>query len=236
MGGKMKRISILNIFMFALIANFAYNCGGKGAAGGSSAGAGGSAGGCTLCTISGTISGTWISGDSVTLQIDGANNTVLTNPVSAFTFGPFVDKTTHKITILSNTIAGAGKCFIGNGDRGLAGANITDVLVTCGSVAGITGGAKQITVTWPVSRSFDVGTAPGGGHKVYFDKVGPGLVSKTTPYVIDVPNTTLPNPNTVVITGLSTPANTTFYVRIGAYSAINPTGGTLSAESPILVP
>lgn len=88
------------------------------------------------------------------------------------------------------------------------------------------GGNRTITVTWNTSRSFDVQSA-GGGHKIYYNSQ-PG-VTKSTPYVVDVPNSDSATSGT--ITGLKSGCKV--YVRVGAYSAIHPAGGKLSPESSI---
>ena len=91
----------------------------------------------------------------------------------------------------------------------------------------VTGGSNTVTVSWVTGRSFDVNTAVGGGHKIYYSST-PGI-TKSTLNVVDVPNSS--SLTTGTITGLN--PGCTIYVRVGAYSAINSAGGNLSAESSI---
>lgn len=175
--------------------------------------------------MSGAVGGTWVAGDSVTLQFDGANDTVITNPSSTFSFGSLSNGTTHSVTILNYTVASGGKCFIGNGTRRISGADITDIVVTCGAYPNITDGLTTIHVTWPASRSYDVTTAPGGGYKIYYD-LSSNVVNKSTPFVIDVPNTA---GTTTVITGVT--AAQVYTVGVCGYSKINPDGGPLITAS-----
>ena len=82
-------------------------------------------------------------------------------------------------------------------------------------------------VTWPASRSHDVKNVNAGGHRVYYSHLPGSLPENMT--VVDVPNTQ--SQTQIEITGLM--AGCTYYVRVGAYSAINTDGGELSVESAI---
>lgn len=93
-----------------------------------------------------------------------------------------------------------------------------------------TGGSKSVTVNWAASHSYDVSTAAGGGHKIYYDFASG--ITKSTPNVVDVPNTA--SLTTGTISGLT--SGCTYYVRVGGYSALNTAGGNLSPETSITVP
>ena len=175
--------------------------------------------------VSGTVSGL-TTGQSVTLRLNGANNQTVTNPATAFAFPAISDGIAYTVSIFSKT-AGIG-CYLTNGSGTMAGAAVSNVAVTCGPC--LSGGNKQISVSWAASRSFDVNNATGGGHKIYYD-LATG-VSKATANVINVPRTTSTTAGT--ITGLW--SGCTYFVRVGGYSALNPTGGNLSAESSIAIP
>lgn len=176
--------------------------------------------------VSGTVSGLPVAGNSVTLQLNGGNNKTVTNPATTFNFPAIADGSAYSVTVLSKT-AGLG-CYVTSGSGTIAGANVTNVTVTCGQC--ISGGNKQITVTWNASRSFDVNNATGGGHKIYYD-TSTG-VSNTTPNVVNVPNTT--STTTGTITGVW--SGCTYFIKVGGYSSINSAGGNLSPEKSITVP
>lgn len=179
--------------------------------------------------VSGNVSGLPAPGDSVTLQLNGTNNQTITNPGTTFTFLAIADGTPYLITTLSKSVAGLG-CYGGTDTSGaISGAAVNTAQVNCKPC--FPGGAKTITVKWTASRSYDVYTATGGGHKIYYDTVA--NVSKTTPGVgiLDVPGTTSTTQGT--INGLN---SCIYYIKAGGYSAINLTGGNLSTESVIIVP
>lgn len=98
------------------------------------------------------------------------------------------------------------------------------------SCSSIGAGSASIDVSWTQSRSYDVATVAGGGHKIYVSTSSG--VTKLTTDVIDVPNTTSLTSGT--ISGVT--RGCTYYIRVGAYSALNTAGGDLSTESSITVP
>jgi len=181
----------------------------------------------TLYSVGGSVSGLG-PGESVTLS-NGADTVTVTEPATTFTFPTRLAKgASYDVQIVSTT--SVNPCTTGFNSGTIGATNVSNVSALCTSC--LNTGAKQITVNWAASRSFDVNNAPGGGHKIYYNAT-PG-VTKTTGKVVTVANTT----STVsgVITGLSNSANCVYSIRVGGYSAINPAGGDLSLESSITVP
>lgn len=176
-------------------------------------------------TVGGTISGL-SSGESITLQVNGGGNVTISHPSTAFSFS-LPDESAYTVTVLSRPATKG--CYVSNGTGTLAGANVSNVTVTCGVCIG-GGGNKSINVSWTASRSYEVNTASGGGHRIYYDaQTG---VTATTPNTVNVPNTTSTTNGT--ITGLW--PGCTYYVRVRAYSSLNATGGDLSPESSVSIP
>ncbi len=175
--------------------------------------------------VQGTVSGLG-GGESVTLQINGGSNQTITNPATALSFS-LADGTAYTVTVLSQP-SGKG-CKVTNASGTLAGADVTNVTVACGPCTD-GNGDKQINVTWTASRSADVHSVLGGGHKIYYDTLTG--VSKTTLNVVDVPNTTSTTSGTIP----NLYKGCTYFVKVGGYSALNTSGGDLSAESSITVP
>lgn len=175
--------------------------------------------------VQGNITGL-SGGESVTLQINGGGNQTITNPTSTFSFS-LADESAYAVTVLSQP-TGKG-CKVTNGTGTLAGATVTNVVVACGPCTD-GNGDKQITVSWTASRSYDVNTAAGGGHKIYYDTLTG--ISKTTTNVVTVPNTTSTTTGTIP----NLYKGCTYFVKVGGYSTLNSVGGDLSAESSITVP
>ena len=181
-------------------------------------------------TVGGNVTGL-PGGGSVVLQLNGGSNKTVTSSSTAFTFAAQADGSAYAVTILS---APSGyQCVVtggsgGDGSGTFSGASVTNIAVACASCIG--GGSKTLTVSWTASRSYDVGTAAGGGHKIYYD-LSSG-VSKTTPNVVDVPNSSSTTSGTIsnLVSGCK------YYVRVGAYSALNSTGNDLTTEQSVTIP
>lgn len=114
------------------------SCGGGGGYGGSSG-----AGGTTTYTIGGTLNG---SVGDVTLQLNGANDRVLSAP-GAFTFATGLAYLAgYSVTVSSS----AQNCRVTNGAGTVGLSNVTNVSVTCTSVvrsAALSGAAENPPVT-----------------------------------------------------------------------------------------
>ena len=99
----------------------------------------------TAYTVGGTTSG--LAGGGLVLQLNGANDQTV-NTDGPFTMSPaLADGATYAVTVLTQP---AGQtCGVSNGSGTIAGANVTNVVVTCttnpsytvgGSVTGLVGG------------------------------------------------------------------------------------------------
>jgi hypothetical protein len=177
-------------------------------------------------TVSGTVSGLGTD-ESVVLRINDADNQTVTYPATAFSFGSVVDGTGYIVSIY--TKPDAKFCSITNDTGTLAGANVTNVSVSCIPCLGGTT-AKSAVVNWDASRSYDVKTAASGGYKIYYS-TSPG-VSTSTPNVIDVPNTLSTTTRTIP----NLQSGCTYYLKVGAYSAINTdASASLSAETSFTI-
>ena len=175
-------------------------------------------------TVGGNVTGLG-GGESVTIQINGGNNQTISSNTS-FTFPAMSDGSAYSVTVLSSP-SGKG-CTTTNGSGTLASGNVTNVAVPCQPCG--TGGSSSFTVSWDASRAYGVNNASGGGHRIYW--AATSGISKTTPNVVTVANSTSTTTGTVtgVIGG-----GCTYYVKVGAYSSINSTGGDLSAETSVTV-
>jgi len=91
-------------------------------------------------------------------------------------------------------------------------------------------GDKSIKITWDSSRSYDVSTVSGGGHKVYYNSTS--SISKTNSAIVDIPASTSGVSGTIS----KLHGGCTYYIRVGAYSNLNPAGSNLSAERSIKIP
>ena len=85
---------------------------------------------------------------------------------------------------------------------------------------------KKISVTWTPSKNTAV-NKNGGGYRVYYSKFS-GFNINSASY-LNVPYTSGQNtPNSAVITGLSVGM---YYIKVIAFSSINPIGGTTGSQS-----
>lgn len=176
-------------------------------------------------TVGGSVSGL-CSGQSVQLQNNGGD-TQTVNGSTTFTFAAQNDLAAYNVTVLSQP-AGI-VCNVTNGAGNLSNANVTNVSVACTGCMSC-GGVNTFTAHWTASRSYDVSTASGGGHKIYYD-VNPGITT-SSPGMLNIPNTT----STIQGTVTGRTSGCTYYVRIQPYSVLNGTGGSLSGESSIVIP
>jgi hypothetical protein len=126
--------------------------------------------------VGGTVSG--LTG-TVVLRINGGNNLSLSAD-GPFTFGvPLADGSPYSVTVLTQP-AGQG-CSVSNGSGTLAGANVTNVSVSCaantfavgGTVSGLAGtlvllnnGANNLTVTANGSFTFSATLLGGSPYNV----------------------------------------------------------------------
>jgi trimeric autotransporter adhesin len=179
----------------------------------------------TVGGAAGSVTGL-ASGESVILRINGGSNKTVTFPADSFSFS-IPDGTAYTVSVY--TKPATKSCSVTNATGTLAGANVTNVTVSCVScLAG--SGTKSATVTWDASRSYDVKTAAGGGHKIYYTTNSTVSVSDAS---VDVPKTT--STTSGIIPNLY--SGCTYNLKVGAYSTINPdsTGITLSALKSITV-
>lgn len=104
------------------------------------------------------------------------------------------------------------------------------VLVACSGGGGSGGGPRDVEISWTPNRETAV-NAPGGGYRVYYATTS-GFDLAAAP-VVDVPyQGTVPTPTSAVIR-LSSGIH---YIKIIAYSALNPGGSLASDESEVVVP
>lgn len=98
-------------------------------------------------------------------------------------------------------------------------------LVSCGGGGG--GGNSsaggEVEIAWDANRDSAV-NAPGGGYRVYYSSVAGFRLADAA--VIDVPYTAGGTPTRVVVTL----PDGQHYIKIVAYSALNPAGSEPSAE------
>lgn len=89
---------------------------------------------------------------------------------------------------------------------------------------------KSVLISWNANHESAVNRV-GGGYKVYYATT-PGFVLGNATSV-DVPYVSgATAPTSRVLTLLPG----TYYIKVTAYSALNPSGGTASSELPIVVP
>lgn len=91
------------------------------------------------------------------------------------------------------------------------------------------GTTASVQVSWTANRETAV-NSPGGGYKVYFSPT-PGF-NIASANVIDVPFTA----GTAQTSTTLTLASGTHYIKVVAYSALNPGGSAPSTEIAIAVP
>jgi environmental stress-induced protein Ves len=96
-------------------------------------------------TVGGMIAG--LDGNGLVLQLNGAGDLAVANDGS-FTFtGELADATAYNVTVLTQPSAPSQTCSIANGSGTIAGANVTNVSITCatgafalrGTVSGLAG-------------------------------------------------------------------------------------------------
>lgn len=105
------------------------------------------------------------------------------------------------------------------------------VLAGCsGGGGGAGGGNRDVEITWTANRETAV-NAPGGGYRVYYaDTSGFDIAGAT---VVDVPYQGAPSAPTSTVLNLPSGAH---YIKVTAYSALNPAGSSPSTESEVIVP
>lgn len=98
-------------------------------------------------------------------------------------------------------------------------------LVSCGGGGGggNSGAGREVEIAWDANRDSAV-NAPGGGYRVYYSTVAGFRLADAA--VIDVPHTAAGTPTRVVVAL----AEGQHYIKIVAYSALNPAGSEPSAE------
>lgn len=99
-----------------------------------------------------------------------------------------------------------------------------------GGGGGAGGGARDVEITWTANRETAV-NAPGGGYRVYYaDTSGFDIAGAT---MVEVPHQgASPAPTSTV---LNLPPGV-HYIKVTAYSALDPAGSSPSAESEVGVP
>lgn len=114
--------------------------------------------------------------------------------------------------LVTAVLPAAASC---SGDRGLTGPKSVSV---------------NVQVSWTANREAAVNRA-GGGYKVYFGRIaGFGLVGAG---FVDVPYVSGPTAPTTTMLTLASGDN---FVKVVAYSALNPSGSAPSAEIRLSVP
>jgi hypothetical protein len=182
-------------------------------------------------TVGGTVTGL-CSGQSIQVQ-NNSGNTQTVNSAGSFnfTFPAQNDLSAYSVTISSGPPSGVS-CSLSNASGNLAGANVTNVSIACTGCMSCAG-AGQFRAQWTASRSADVASTTGGGHRVYYS-TSSGVSTSTTTY-FDVPYTT--STTTGLLTGRTT--GCTYYVRVQPYSALNPAGASgaaLTTEQSVTIP
>jgi hypothetical protein len=96
-------------------------------------------------TVGGTVSG--LDGNGLVLQLNGGGDLTLSND-GIFTFtSELADAAAYEVTVATQPSAPSQTCTIGNGSGAIAGANVTNITVTCatgafalrGTVTGLAG-------------------------------------------------------------------------------------------------
>ena len=157
-------------------------------------------------TVSGTVTGL-ATGNSITLRNNGGDDQTITEGGSlVFNFGAQVDGSTYAIMVFTSPITPNQTCNItgGEGNDGsgtLAGANVTDVLVTCITVnytvsGTVTGLATGNSVTLRNNNGDDQTVTEGGSLAFSFATQADGSAYAITAFTLP----TTPN-QTCIITG-----------------------------------
>lgn len=99
-----------------------------------------------------------------------------------------------------------------------------------GGGGGTTSTTSTVAVSWDANRESGVNSA-GGGYKVYHSTTSGFSISGAS--FVDVPYVTGPNAPTSTTLSL---ASGTHYIKVVAYSAVNPSGSAASAQIAVTVP
>jgi hypothetical protein len=100
-----------------------------------------------------------------------------------------------------------------------------------GGGGGVTGPPNAtVQVSWAANRDAAVNQA-GGGYRVYFSRIAGFNVAGAS--FVDVPYVSGPTAPTAAALALSSGNN---FIKIVAYSALNPNGSAPSAETSVSVP
>ena len=189
-------------------------------------------------TVSGTVSGLG-SGKSVVLQNNSANNQTVASPSSTFSFPTQADLSGYSVTVLTQPVGQT--CLVTNGSGTLAGANVTNVLVTCtnttytvsGSISGLTAGGLTLTLSGsqssavsPASRatsySFTQTVVNGNSHTVSITSQPVGLSCTLSPN----PATGTVGTSNIVVDVSCVVSNYTITVANSSAAAVSITGST----------
>lgn len=118
--------------------------------------------------------------------------------------------------------------------RTLFTAAVALVAASCGGSGGGLDGPKSVTanvqVSWTANREATVNQA-GGGYKVYFGRIAGFSIAGAN--FVDVPYVSGPAAPTTTMLTLSSGDN---FVKVVAYSALNPSGSAPSTEIKLSVP
>ncbi|MDH3310680.1 MAG: hypothetical protein OEM48_04090 [Gammaproteobacteria bacterium] len=104
-------------------------------------------------------------------------------------------------------------------------------LAACGGGGGGggSGTTSSVQVSWTANRETAV-NSPGGGYKVYYSSTAGFNIASAN--VIDVPYAAGATPTSTTLSLLTG----THYIKVIAYSTLNPGGSTPSAEIAITAP
>lgn len=90
------------------------------------------------------------------------------------------------------------------------------------------GEPSDILVTWDANHETNVNTV-GGGYKLYYSRVQSFDINSSLTVMKDIPYVSGPlAPTSTLLTDL---LPSTYYLKVVAYSAFNPPGGTNGSES-----
>lgn len=110
----------------------------------------------------------------------------------------------------------------------------TAALLAACSDGGALGGARSVTasvqVSWDANREATVNMS-GGGYRVYYGRTAGFALAGAS--FVDVPYVSGPTAPTTTMLTLSSGAN---FIKVVAYSALNPSGSQPSAETLVSVP
>lgn len=119
-------------------------------------GSGGGGGGGGVATTTYTVGGetTGLTGTGLVLQLNDAGDMAVSAPGGSFAFPALSDGSAYTVTVRTQPSRPEQTCTVANGSGTLAGANITNVAITCavqtytvgGTVAGLTGSGLVLTL------------------------------------------------------------------------------------------